>query len=463
MTTETAPRQSALRQSALLDLEASLLGQLIRPAHDDYDAARRVHNLNVDRFPSLIVRASDAADVIRCIAFAREHELPLAVRSGGHSVAGHGTVDGGLVIDLSRMRGLSLDPERRTAWSQPGLTWGAYAEQAHAYGLATTAGDTGSVGVGGLTLGGGIGWMVRKYGLTVDNLLSVEIATADGRLVRANAEERPDLFWALRGGGGNFGVATAFQFRLHAAGTIVGGAVVYPAHAEILRRWSEYVAEAPDELTSIAFVMKAPPAPFIPAEQVGQPVVIVAMVCVGDIADAQNIVAPLRRLGAPIADITSSMPYPAMFALTAEATHPAPATHRVGFMPAFDDASAELIVEQVRRSSAPGAIIEVRGLGGQLARVDPASTAFAHRDKPYLLTLVGSALDPTQVELQRAWTVETWAALRPYTRGAYVNFLEDDGPAGAADAYPAATYARLAAVKRAYDPTNVFRLNPYIQ
>ncbi len=215
VTTQARLRQSARRQSAILDLEASLLGQLIRPAHDDYDASRRVHNLNVDRFPSLIVRASDAADVIRCIAFAREHQLTLAVRSGGHSVAGHGTVDGGLVIDLSRMRGLSLDPERRTAWAQPGLTWGAYAEQAHAYGLATTAGDTGSVGVGGLTLGGGIGWMVRKYGLTVDNLVSVEIVTADGRLVRANAEERPDLFWALRGGGGNFGVATAFQFRLH--------------------------------------------------------------------------------------------------------------------------------------------------------------------------------------------------------------------------------------------------------
>ncbi len=237
---------------------------------------------------------------------------------------------------------------------------------------------------------------------------------------------------------------------------------MYPAHAEILRRWSDYVAEAPDELTSIAFVMKAPPAPFIPTDQVGQPVIIVAMVCLGDLVDAQNIVAPLRRLGTPIADITAPMPYPAMFALTAEATHPAPAMHRVGFMPAFDDASAELIVEQARRIPAPGAIIEVRGLGGRLARVDPASTAFAHRDKPYLLTLIGSTPDPAQMDLQRVWTAETWAILRPYTRGAYVGFLEDNGPAGVAEAYPAATYARLTAVKRQYDPSNVFRLNQNI-
>ena len=291
--------QPIIRQSAILDLEANLLGELIRPAHDDYGTARRVHSLNADRQPALIARAADAADVIRSVAFAREHDLPMAVRSGGHSVAGYGTVEGGLVIDVSRMQGLSIDPERRIAWAQPGLTWGSYAEQANVYGLATTAGDTASVGLGGLTLGGGIGWMVRKHGLTIDNLLSVELVTADGRLVRASAEEQPDLFWALRGGGGNFGVATAFQYRLHPAGTIFGGAVVYPVDRNVLRGWSEYVAQAPDELTSIAFITNAPPAPFIPADQVGKPVILVAMVCVGDLAEADRLVAPLRRLGTP--------------------------------------------------------------------------------------------------------------------------------------------------------------------
>ncbi|MBO0884473.1 MAG: FAD-binding oxidoreductase, partial [Mycobacterium sp.] len=267
---QTLPTGGTLRQSDILDLEAHLLGELVRPAHDDYEVARRVRNLTVDRHPALIARAADAADVIRGVTFARDHQLPLAVRSGGHSLAGHGTVDGGLLIDLSRMRGLSIDPQRRVAWAQPGLTWGTYAESADAYGLATSAGDTATVGVGGLTLGGGIGWMVRKHGLAIDNLLSAEMVTADGRLLRVSADEHPDLFWAVRGGGGNFGVATAFQFQLQPAGMILGGATLYPASVEVLREWADFAVHAPDELTSIVFIMPAPPAPFVPADQVGK-------------------------------------------------------------------------------------------------------------------------------------------------------------------------------------------------
>ena len=295
-----------IRQSEILDFQAHLLGELIQPAHDDYDVARRVRNLSIDHHPALIARAADAADVIRAVTFARDHQLPLAVRSGGHSLAGHSTVDGGLVIDLSRMRGMSVDPERRIAWAQPGLTWGAYAEAANAYSLATSAGDTASVGVGGLTLGGGIGWMVRKHGLTIDSLLSVEIVMADGRLLRVSADEYPDLFWAVRGGGGNFGVATAFQLRLQPAGIVLGGATVYPATVKVLRDWADFVVHAPEELTSIVFVMPAPPAPFIPEDQVGKLIALIGVVYVGDLATGQGVVAPLRRFGGRLRSRISS-------------------------------------------------------------------------------------------------------------------------------------------------------------
>ena len=459
MMLETRP----LGTAAVQDLEAHLLGELIRPAHDDYDAARRVYNLRVDRRPALIVRAADAADVIRAVTFAREHDLPLAVRSGGHSMAGHGTTDGGLVLDLSRMQGLSIDPARRVAWAQPGLTWGQYAERANAYGLATSAGDTASVGLGGLTLGGGIGWMVRKHGLTIDNLLSVELVTADGRLVRASADEHPDLFWALRGGGGNFGVATAFQYRLSPAGTILGGGVIYPASRDVLRGWADYTSQAPDELTSIALIMPAPPAPFVPPEQVGKLVAILGVCYVGDLDEGQRVVEPLRRLGTPIADISGPMPYPGMFALTQEATRPMAHAIRSGYMQALDDQTLDTLLEHATRMPGPVGLVQLRALGGAMARVPVEATAFAHRDKPFLAAVIAGAPDPDGAERQRAWTEELWSELRPRTQGAYMNFLEDEGADRVREAYAPSTYARLVDVKRRYDADNLFRLNQNIR
>jgi hypothetical protein len=455
----------AIRQSDILDLEAQLLGALIRPAHDDYDSARRVRNLTIDRRPTLIARAADAADVIRSVTFARDHDLPLAVRSGGHSLAGHSAVDGGLVVDLSGMHGLSIDPERRIAWAQPGLTWGAYAEAAHAYGLATSAGDTATVGIGGLTLGGGIGWMVRKHGLTIDNLLSVEMVTADGRLVRASQNEHPDLFWAARGGGGNFGVATAFQLRLQPAGIIFGGATIYPATVNVLRDWADYVGQAPEELTSIVFIMPAPPAPFVPAEQVGNLVAIIGVVYAGDLEAGDRAVAPLRHLGGsgPIVDLTAPMPYPGMFTFTEEATKPALEVVRSGFAHALNDSMLEAIVEQGARMPVPTGMIQLRGLGGAMARVPADATAFAHRDKEYMLTVVGLAPTPADLDPQRSWATQLWDNLRPHTQGVYVNFLEDEGDARIHEAYTPASYERLVAVKQRYDPTNLFRLNQNIR
>ncbi|MBV9355081.1 MAG: FAD-dependent oxidoreductase, partial [Chloroflexi bacterium] len=396
-------RSQTLSGAAIQDLEAHLLGQLIRPAHDDYDAARLTWNRTIDRYPALIVRAADAADVIRAVSFAAEYDVPLAVRSGGHSMAGDGSVDGGLVLDLGRMHGLSIDPARRVAWAQPGLTWGQYAERANTYGLATSAGDTASVGLGGLTLGGGIGWMVRKDGLTIDNLLSVELVTADGRLVRASEDEHPELFWALRGGGGNFGVATAFQFRLRPAGTILGGAVVYPATRAVLRGWADYAAQAPDELTSMAFIMPAPPAPFIPTEQVGKLVAVLGVCYVGDLEVGQQVVEPLRRLGKPIVDIRGPMPYPAVFALTEEAGRPGSHAVRSGYLQALEDDTLEAIVEQTARMPVPGGLVQLRALGGAMARVPVEATAFAHRDKPFMATVIGSVLEPADAGRQRGW------------------------------------------------------------
>ncbi|MBV9169830.1 MAG: FAD-binding oxidoreductase [Chloroflexi bacterium] len=457
--TNTSPTQAAVR-----DLEAHLLGELIRPAHDDYDSARQVYNRSIQRHPALIARAADAADVIRTIQFAREQDLPLAIRSGSHSMAGHGTVDGGVVLDLGRMRGMSIDAERRVAWAQPGLTWGEYAQKASAFGLATSSGDTSSVGIGGLALGGGIGWMVRKHGLTIDNLLSVELATADGRLVRASANEHPDLFWALRGGGGNFGVATAFQFQLQPAGTVLGGAVIYPATRAVVRGWADYALQAPDELTTIVFIMPAPPAPFIPPAEVGKLVAVVGVCYTGDLARGESVVAPLRHLGTPVADITGPMPYPALFALTQEATHPQPHAVRSGYVDAFDDALIDGLLEGAERIPAPTGIVQLRALGGAMARVPAEATAFAHRDKPYLATIVGGAVDPSDADRQREWTEDLWNnVLRPRAAGTYVNFLEDEGEERVREAYAPQTYARLAAVKRAYDPTNVFRLNQNVR
>src|SRR5262245_59274887 len=247
-------------------LVASLTGEVIRPDDESFDEARHIHNTLVDKRPSLIVRAADAADVARAVTFARDHGLELAVRAGGHSVAGHSTTEGGLLIDLSAMKGLHIDAERRLAWAQPGLTAGEYTAAAAAHGLATPFGDTGSVGLGGLTLGGGIGWLVRKHGLTIDSLVQVELVTADGRIVTASEQRNPDLFWAVRGGGGNFGVATRFVFKLHEVGTVLGGALFLPLTREVLAGLQPVAEAAPEELTTITFVMGVPPLPFVPAE-----------------------------------------------------------------------------------------------------------------------------------------------------------------------------------------------------
>jgi FAD/FMN-containing dehydrogenase len=452
-----------LSEVAIRDLGERLHGELIRPGDDSYEGARRVWNLAVDRRPAIIVRASDAADVLRTVRFAAEQGLLLAVRSGGHSLAGDGTADRAVVLDLGSMRRLVIDSARRLAWAQPGLRAGEYTSRAHVHGLATPFGDTASVGLGGLTLGGGIGYLVRKHGLTIDNVVSMELVTADGRLLKVSATESPDLFWALRGGGGNFGVVTGLRYQLHDVGTVFGGALVLPATPKALKAFVPLAAAAPDELTIIAIVMRAPPAPFVPPDKVGSLVLALLMCAVGDLEGGEQAARPFRSLAAPVADTLGPMPYPAIYAYTAEAETPHPTAVRTMFTEDIDDATVEAILEHMARATAPMAMTQIRVLGGAMAAVASDATAFAHRHSPIMFTVMTSWEDGAGPEPHRAWTDGYWGDVRWKGTGAYGNFLGDEGDAGVRTAYPFGTHARLASLKGQYDPANLFRLNQNIR
>jgi FAD/FMN-containing dehydrogenase len=438
----------------------------VLPGDDDYVEAQTVWNGAIDRHPALIVRCLNTSDVITAVTFAREHHLLVSVRSGGHSMAGFGTNNGGMVIDLSRMRAITIDLAQRTARIEPGLTWSEVARAAHRYGLALTSGDTGSVGVGGLLLGGGMGWMVRKYGLTIDRLRAVELVTADGQFLRASADQYADLFWGLRGGGGNFGVATAFEVDLHMAGMVLGGAVFYNAADadRLLRAYAHYAAEAPEELTTNGMLLSAPRAPFIPQAYQGKPVFMIQMCYTGDLAEGEQVIAPLRSLGIPIADIVAPMPYPAMFTLTEEATIPGLAhDERSLLLRTLDGDALHTLVQEALVFMAPGMIVQLRVLGGAMSQVPRDATAFAHRDAQAMIMVGYMQPKSLQTTYLHASMEQMWQAIRPYATGAYVNFLADEGEERVHDAYPPATYARLVALKNRYDPTNLFHLNQNIK
>jgi len=443
-----------------VQLAEEITGRVITPEDPDYEGARTVFLANFDRRPQLIVRPADAEDVARVVALARETGVELAVRNGGHSSAGHGTTDGGIVLDLSELRSLEIDPDRRIAWAGAGLTTGAYTAAAAEHGLATGFGDTGSVGLGGITLAGGIGYLVRKHGLAIDNLLAAEVVTADGEFVRADAEHHPDLFWALRGGGGNFGVVTRFAFRLHEVSTIVGGMLVLPATPELVLEFLDAAEAAPDELSTIASVMKAPPMPFLPAEIHGKHVILAMMAYAGE--DGERALAPFRELATPLADMLQPMPYRALFP-DEGGDFRRYAAMRTMLTDHFDRDAAKVAVEQTREATAPMAAVQLRALGGAMARVPVDATAFAHRDRRFMVTVAAMYQDPAQTEQLEAWVTGLAGELDPGDAGAYAGFLGDEGQERLRAAYPEATYTRLAAVKRQYDPDNVFRLNHNIE
>jgi FAD/FMN-containing dehydrogenase len=453
--------RSASTAIELPRLRAAVDGRVITPEDAGYDQARTLFYGGFDQRPAAIVRPADAAQVAQVVDLARDGGLELAVRCGGHSNAGHSLSDGGIVLDLSELTGVEIDPEARTAWAQGGLTAGAYTAAVQAHGLVTGFGDTASVGIGGLTLGGGVGYLVRRHGLTADSLLAAELVTADGRLLHTDAETHPDLFWAIRGGGGNFGVATRLKFRLHPLDGIVGGLLLLPATAQVIADFMAATEAAPEELSGIAAVMPAPPMPFVPADRHGQ-LVIMAMLCwAGDAEAGQRALAPLRDLAEPIADLLQPMPYAGMFPPEEGEFHPTAVAHTM-FMDTVDRQAADAIVEQLEASDAPVRVVQLRALGGAMARVPAEATAFAHRHSRIMVNVAAFYDGPADRDRRQTWVDGVAAALHQRDDGAYVNFLGDEGPDRVRAAYPGPTWDRLVEVKRRYDPGNLFRRNQNI-
>jgi FAD/FMN-containing dehydrogenase len=443
------------------DLQANVHGRVIAPDDAGYDEARTVVAGGIDRRPAVIVQIADAEDVAHVVSLARDSGMELAVRSGGHSGAGHSVSEGGIVLDLRNMKALEIDVDGGTAWAETGLTAAEYSIATAEHGLATGFGDTGSVGIGGLTLGGGIGYLVRKHGLTIDSLLAADVVTADGELIRVDATSHPDLFWAIRGGGGNFGVATRFQFRLHPVDSIVGGMLVLPATAEAIAGFIAAAQAAPEELSTIANVMPAPPMPFLPAEVHGQLVILAILAYTGDEAAGERAVAPFRALATPLADLVKPMPYPEIYPPDDDSYHPL-AVARTMFVDEIDVGVAETIMKFLQSSDATMRVAQLRVLGGAMARVPTDATAFAHRESRILVNLAAFYEGDDDRIAKEAWVTDFHSALRQGDAGVYVNFVGDEGEAQVHAAYPGSTWVRLAAVKACYDPTNLFRLNQNI-
>ncbi|HEU4539881.1 MAG TPA: FAD-binding oxidoreductase, partial [Jiangellaceae bacterium] len=421
--------------SSIARLRAGFDGRVIDRDDPRYDQARAVFAGGIDRFPAVIVRPTNADEVARVVAVARDTGLELAVRSGGHSGAGHSVSEGGILLDLSQMRVIDIDVEGRTAWAETGSTAGEYTTAAAEYRLATGFGDSASVGIGGMTLGGGVGFLARKHGLTIDDLLAAEVVTADGQTRYVDASHESDLFWAIRGGGGNFGVATRFRYRLHPLESVVGGMLVLPATPEVIGAFIAEAEAAPDELTTIANVMPAPPMPFVPAEYHGQPVILGMMCFAGPADQAKRALAPFRALADPIADMVRPIRYPEMFPPDPEDYLPV-SVARTSFVDSIDRAAAKLIVDRLAESSAAIAVTQLRVLGGALARVPDDATAYAHRGRRVLVNVAAIYEPGGDTSTHLAWVTDLTAALTGGDNSGYVNFIADEGPARVRAAYP---------------------------
>jgi FAD/FMN-containing dehydrogenase len=462
----TAISTRALGEATLQELRESLRGDVVTPADPEYDEARRVWNGAHDAKPTLVVRAEGAADVIAAVGFARSNNLPLAVRGGGHSIAGFSTVADGLVIDLARMNDVRVDPAARRAIVGGGAVWHDVDHETQAHGLATTGGLVSSTGVGGFTLGGGIGWTMRKFGLATDNLVAADVVTADGHLVRASETENAELLWGLRGGGGNFGIVTSFELALHPLGPMVySGLVVYPgaAAADVLRAFRKWAEDAPDEITALVNLTTAPPLPAIPAEWHGKKIAALLAVSTGPLEEGDAVVAPLRAAAEPIADLLGPMPYLAMQTLLdplwPQGIH---AYFKAANLARFDDELIERLSRLHLDAPGPQAEIHVHQMGGAVGRTPEEATAFPGRSMPFLLNAVTGWHDASAGEAHADWARAVIAAAADASTGrAYVNFLGDADAARVA--YGEEKHRRLVSLKNAYDPTNVFRRNQNIE
>jgi FAD/FMN-containing dehydrogenase len=445
----------------------SFSGEIVTPDHPDYDADRRVWNGAIDRRPSLIAKARSTADVVAALRFALERDLPFAVRAGGHSLAGFSTIDDGLVIDLRGLGRVDVDPARRLARVGAGLHWAELDAATQEHGLAVTGGRISDTGVAGLTLGSGSGWLERRHGLTADSLLGATVVTATGDVVHVSEHEHPDLFWALRGGGGNFGIVTEFEFRLREVGpTVLAGPLLfeYERGAEVLRAYRDIMDAADDDLGGCAVLQLAPPAPFVPAELVGRPVVGIMVAVFGDLDRAVELAAPLRALG-PVVDAVGPMPYVALQRLIDEGSpRGLQGKFESAFMDTLPDAAIDAALAVAERIPSPFTDVLIQPLGGAYARVEPHTTALAHRDAGWMYHALSQWTDPADTPSNQAWTGELVASMTPYSRRAtHPNHVSSERQDRVRSFYGDETYARLVAVKDRWDPRNAFCHNQNIR
>ncbi|WP_405997019.1 FAD-binding oxidoreductase [Streptomyces sp. NBC_00829] len=465
MSIETA--QGVLGDATIGELEAALRGTAIRPGDPSYDEARAIWNAAHDRKPALVVRCAGTADVIRAVEFARSQNLLIAVRGGAHSIAGFSTCDDGVVIDLSAMKGAWVDPVRRRVRAQPGLTWADLDRETQAFGLALTGGLVSSTGVAGFTLGGGVGWLLRRHGLACDNLVAADVVTADGRLVHASADENADLFWALRGGGGNFGVVTSFEFELHPVGPeVLGGLIIYGADEarQVISGWRDLTAKMPDELTTLVNLTTAPPLPFLPEAVHGTRIVVVAGLYAGPVEAGEAAVRPLRALGTPIADVMGPIPYLGMQSLLDPLWTRGAHNYFTSAFIEPSDAAIDSVTRLHLTTPTPASEIHLHQLGGAFGRVPEGATAFSHRDASVLCNVIARSPEPEGFDGHAAWARATRGEIARHGDGSmYVNFTGDATEDKVRASYPDAVHDRLVRVKDEYDPANVFRLNQNIR
>ena len=454
----TKGADTVLKEAAIETFEASLRGELLRAGTAVYEDARQIHNGMIDRRPALIVRCAGASDVIHAVHFARDNHLLVSVRGGGHGVPGFAVCDGGLMIDLSRMKSIRVDPIRRTARAEGGVTWGEFDHETQAFGLATTGGVARPTGIAGLTLAGGHGFLMRKHGLACDNLLSVDIVTADGRLLTASVTENADLFWGVRGGGGNFGVVTSFEYRLHPVGPMLGGLVIYPMDQarRLLRFYHEFTSDAPDELGSVAVLATLPD---------GTKAVVLLLGYNGPVDQGERVLRPLRTFGSPLEDQIGPLPYTALQSIVENFNPPGLRNYwKTSYLKELGDEAIDVMVERYATAPAPYTHVVLYTLGGAVSRVGKDETAVAYRDARHAFLVVGMWSDSAEDEQNIRWVGEFWSAMQPFSSGGfYVNYEGDAARERIRAAYGPEKYERLVALKSKYDPANFFRLNQNIK
>ena len=467
--TTLSDEKAFLAEDDVEKLKSLIKGDVLLPTDKEYDNARKIWNGMIDKHPALIVRCSGPADVIDSVKFARKHDLLVSVRGGGHNVAGNALCDNGMVIDLSQMKGIRVDLKSGTTRAQAGVTLGELDRETQVFGLSVPSGIVTTTGIAGLTLGGGFGYISRKYGLSIDNLISVDMVTAEGKFLTVSKTENEDLFWGLCGGGGNFGIVTSFEYKLQKIGPIVlGGMLLHPMEdaREFLRYYRDFIVDAPDELTVVPLLRLAPAAPFLPKEVHGKPVVGVIVLYTGTIEEGESLIAPLRQYGTPLVDGIGPKPFRALQSMLDVSAQPGWNYYvKSEFLPALSDDIIDTLVEHASRITSPLSVIAGFHLGGAISRVDENATAYSHRDAAYSLIFNTAWIDPDESEKHIQWTRAFWKAIQPFSiGGAYVNFQsQDEGEDRVKTTYGTAKLERLSALKQKYDPTNFFRLNRNIK